>query len=101
MKFTKTQSKKTTDGNEYGNGWTSENGTWYIEQILDSIECSTPSALSTQYRYVTESYEVFGPFKHDIEFMVKDYGSAPKAKKAAKEFCDKWQGPIEKNFSTN
>mgnify|MGYP003117731794 CR=1 FL=1 len=101
MKFTKTQTKKTTDGNEYGNGWTSEDGHFYIEQILDSVECSTPSALSTQYRHVTESYEVFGPFGHDVEFMVKDYGSAPKAKKAAKEFCQNWQGPIEKNFSSN
>lgn len=98
MKFTKTQTKNTTDGNVYGNGWTSEDQGWYIEQELDGIECSLPSALSTQYRYVTLAYQVWGPFGHDVEFKVKDYGTAPKAKKAAKEFCQNWQGPVEKIY---
>jgi len=96
MKFTKTQTKNTTDGNEYGNGWNSEDRRWYIEQELEGIECSTPSALSTQYRYVTVAYLVWGPFGYDVSFKVRDYGSAPKAKKAAKEFCQNWQGPVEK-----
>lgn len=97
MKFTKTQTKNTTDGNEYGNGWTSEDGVFFIEQILDGVEL--PGTIQTQYRYVTESYEVFGPFSHDVVFTVKDYGSTSKAKKAAKQYCESWQGPIEKNFA--
>ena len=93
MKWHRTQTKKTTDGEVYGNGWNSDNSTWYIEQILDGVEL--PGTIQTQYRYVTESYEVWGPDNQLRNFYVKDYGSAPKAKKAAKEYCENWQGPVK------
>ena len=88
--FTKTQTKKTTDGDEWGNQWQAdfEGFSITVEQILDQVEV-TPSGRAISH-FVTTEYEVQfwgaainGTTPEDFSVQVFRFTSAAKAKSFA------------------